>query len=739
MILVGIVSVFAGCTKSAFDASQQLLQTGTLSVRIAPEIHVTNATKAVSNGPDINEFKVEIYKCESQNLVRLYRDTYENTVDKKIALNAADYMIHARHGDSLGVGFQAIYYAAQANLTVHPQTDEVVNLEAKMANVKVAVNYGDNLKYDWPEYYAKVKCTTKGGRKRTLEFSQTETRNGYMPSGQFVVELYIKVGEDWMYYHSPEMSIKPNDFVTFNVDTEKAESKATLTVSVDNGVEVIEKQYEVSSTWLPKDAPVINTLDNNGNDFTNKTYSLIEAANSNLSCLKANIVAPGLINHCYLEVTSEYLRARGVPEVVDLAQNVDPEVEAALKSIGLRWLNAMNGQRLGYVDFTGIVNWIEQQTCDPANLLTAEFSLRVEDQRQAMGQAEMLPVIFKQGKPEFDFYEIPSYNCWAKRIDNVSTLLISGNPDAFTLEYKKSTQGEDAWVALTPGTGSETNAKIYNLRGLEPSTTYNFRARYNNNPLTEIVRTATTEAAGQVGNNGFENWTQQTYEFNQSASGENPMKWYQPWTGDDQWWDTNAKASMKYDLTIGYTWFKSFPLVHYSTDAHSGSRSAQITVANVGNTNSTWWTRGTWYVGQLFLGRGNDSDDWKVSSEGHVFTSRPNAMSFWYKYTPDGSDKGSVRVVIMSGSTELVSSTSTISSASDWTQMRVSLGDYKNTSLKATHIYVYFLASTSSSHSPVGGNGGSYIEIAGETRKSDPYRIKLASLLKVDDVALIYD
>lgn len=740
MILVGIVSIASACSETVFEGPQPQ-QTGTLSVQIEPEIYVNNATKAVSAGPDVNEFKIEIYKYVSQGLIRLYRDTYENTVDKKIALNAADYMVHARHGDSLGVGFNAIYYAAQANLTVHPQTDEVVRLEAKMANAKVAVNYGDNLKFDWPEYYVKVKTTTKGGRKRSLQFSKTETRAGYMPAGQFVVELYIKVGEDWMYYHSPEMTINPNDFVTFNVETEKANGNLSLTATVDNGVDVIEKSYELSSDWLPKDAPVIKTFDANGNDFTNKTYSIVEADDKSRSDLKADIVAPGLVDHCYLEVTSDYLAALGVPQVVDLAADMEPAVEAALKSVGLKWM-VIKGQRLGYVDFSGVSKWLVNQVCDPNNLFNATFSIDVKDQRQAMGEAQSAPITFAQGKPVFNFYDIPSYNCWAWQIKNITAYLTSGNPRVLVMEYKKSTEGDSAWKVLetTSGNPDDTD-KFYNLLNTSAGTTYNFRLTYNGNPLTRIFKNATTESAAQVGNSGFENWTQQTYEFNQSSwgRGESPMKWYQPWSGNDQWWDTNARASMKYDLTIGYTWFKSFPLVHYSTDAHSGSRSAQLTVANVGNSNSTWATTGTWYIGQLFLGRGNDNADWKVSSEGHAFTSRPYGFSFWYKYAPNGSDTGSVRVVVKSGSTELASIASTISSASDWTQMRVSLGNYKNANLKATHIYVYFLASTSSSHSPVAGQGGSYIEIAGNNRTGDAYRIKLSSLLKVDDIAMIYE
>ena len=271
LILVCAAISFSACSLNLSD-EPQIEETGTLSIELQPEIVVQAKSGTNETGPDKNEFKIEIYKHTPAGLLRLYRDTYENTVGQKITLNAADYTVHARHGDSLGVGFNSIYYAAETVLPVRPQTDETVTLEARMACVKVAVVYGDNLKYDWPEFYARVKSTTKGGRKRNLVFSQTETRAGYMPAGQFVVELYVKVGEDWMYYHSPEMAVQPNDFITFNIDTDKADGGVNLSARVDNGVELIEKNFQVSSSWFPKDAPVINTVDDSGNDFTNKTY-----------------------------------------------------------------------------------------------------------------------------------------------------------------------------------------------------------------------------------------------------------------------------------------------------------------------------------------------------------------------------------------------------------------------------------------------------------------------------------
>ena len=709
MILVAIVSIVSACAEKPFEVEQPQ-ETGTLSIQIEPEIHVDNATKAVSGSPDVNEFKVEIYKYADQGLLRLYRDSYENTVGKQISLNAADYMVHARHGDSLGVGFNAIYYAAQANLTVHPQTNEVVRLEAKMANAKVAVVYGDDLKYDWPEYYAKVKCTTKGGRKRSLQFSQNETRAGYMPAGQFVVELYIKVGEDWMYYHTPEMVVQPNDFITFNVDTEKADGSVNLSATIDNGVEVVEKNVEVSSGWLPKDVPVINTVDNDGNDFSNKTYSLIEAANSNLSGLKANIVAPGLINHCYLEVTSDYLRAQGVPEEVDLAADLDPSVEGVLKAVGLKWMTN-SGQRLGYVDFTGIANWIEQQVCDPSNLFSATFSLRVEDQRQAMGEAQTEPVTFEQGKPEFELYDIPSYNCWAKRIDNVSTLITSGNPDALCVEYKKASAGEDAWVKCAAGAGSETNGIIYDVAGLEPSTEYMFRARYNGNPLTQVVKTATTEAATQVGNNGFEEHTYESFAFKYktyivgSATTTAYRTWYQPFkSGEiDPWWAVNSTTTLDANVTREYLYYKCFPTVNMTCDnVYSGNRSILIASVAVADAASDWdlaGAAGDCESGELYIGKADNSGEHKNAhiSDGHAFSSRPKSMSFYHRFDCHDSPF-KAEIILYNGSTVIASGsyTSEAVDVADWTRVDVPL-TYTVTNLVATRIYISFISSSTNS------------------------------------------
>ena len=256
--------------------------------------------------------------------------------------------------------------------------------------------------------------------------------------------------------------------------------------------------------------------------------------------------------------------------------------------------------------------------------------------------------------------------------------------------------------------------------------------------------TFTTETAAQVENAGFEDWSTYEWSFNHNGSWggqSSPMTYYKPWASGttDAWWDCNATTSLRSSLTIGYTWFKCFPLVQYSTDCHGGSRSAQITVANVGNSNSTIATTGSWYVGELIIGKGNDGSDggWSRSSEGHSFPSRPTSLSFWYEYAPYDTDACLAEIKLLAADGSEIGSASVTGDAatSDWTQVTIPI-NYTVTNKKAATIYIGFKASTSSSHSC--STGGSYLEIAGTENTGDKYRIKLSSVLRIDDIVLNY-
>lgn len=740
LILVCSGLLAAACAKTSFEENVPQ-EEGSISIQLAPEIEVKSETKAMAGGPDKNEFKIEIYKYTSSDLVRLYRDSYANTVGQKIKLNSAPYKIHARHGDSLAAGFNSIYYAGQAIVNVRPQTDESVTIEAKMANVKVAVEYGDNLKYDWPEYYVKVKSTTPCGRKRNLQFSQNEKRAGYLPHGNFVVELYVKIGEEWKYYHSPQMEALPNDFITFKVNTEKAESDAVLTARIDRDLEVIEKSLMMSSDWLPKDAPAIVQKDGNGADFGNRTFTIIEANNGSRSDLKADINVPGRIRNCWLEVTSDYLAGLGVPSRVDLAGDVEPSVEQALKSIGLKWMKGMSGQRLAYVDFSGITAWLDQQPCG-ANLFNATFSLDVIDQRQAAGQTQSEPVKFVQGKPTFEFYDIPSYNCWAWQIKNISTYITAGNPEVLVLEYKKSSENDSAWKVLDPIDNDPGNtAKIYNLLKTAPGTTYNFRLTYNGNPLTRVTKSATTEVAAQVGNNSFEQHTYETFDFSISwSTAKGSRTWYQLYkSGEtDPWWAVNSTATLDNKFTAAYWYYKCFPTVCVTNDnVYAGNRSVILASIAVNDWGSDM-ASGDAVTGEVYIGKADNSGEHKNEhiSNGHSFASRPSSMSFYCKFDCHDSPF-SAEIKLYNGSTQIASGsyTSEQASVSSWTRVDVPLA-YSYTDRKADKIYIAFASSSTNSTSSR-KTTLNVLNTSGNNSKTE--NIHAGNIVWLDEVVLIYE
>ena len=90
------------------------------------------------------------------------------------------------------------------------------------------------------------------------------------------------------------------------------------------------------------------------------------------------------IAHCYLDIESGYLqKALGKPEAsfrIDLA-SVDGADAEILKANGFRWMRSMSGQRLAYVDFTGVARMLAGRVYDAGNPFSASISITVEDMR----------------------------------------------------------------------------------------------------------------------------------------------------------------------------------------------------------------------------------------------------------------------------------------------------------------------------------------------------------------------
>lgn len=666
------------------------------------------------------EFIVEIFKTDGN--VRLYRDTYANTENKAIKLNGGDYRLVASHGDPDGCGFDAPYYMGEEMFTVHAQTHEEVHVTAKLANVKIAVEFGENLLIDYPEHYAVVRSD----KDCSLEFSAGEERTGYMPAGNLSLELYAKIDGEWKFYASEPEEYSPNDFVTFHVDTKEGEGSLSLNIKVDDSVELVEKEVEIPQSMLPKEAPKMTF---NGFGDTN-VIEVVEAGETPES-LKIDIVADAGIGHCILHINSEYLARIGVPAEIDLV-TVEENVAELLKDNGFDWRGVMQGQRLAYIDLTGVAEKLASEVYDDANPFKAEISFEIEDSN-GKKSAESQIITIAATKPEFSFSAVPT-DAWARSIRGMQISYANLNPAVLKLQYKAAADGEWQDAGLSSDSGSVLS--FNNISGLTPETEYQLRAIYNGNEAAAIQTSLTTEAAAQVGNSGFEEWQTSVFEFTYNFFGkhEHNIDWYHPWSSEetDIWWAVNSRVAMPSSTSVAsanWNWVR-FPTVAYTADAADGGNAAVIYSVAVGD----WTTNispGTSHAGELFIGTADDSGN--HSSEGHSFGSRPDRLEFMYKYDSNGGETFFVNAELYSEDGTVIATASTDSGSASSSWLKFSLPfQYTDTARKAARIYVSF-KSTSASEPSVTGN--KVITIADNVQ----YTGNFGSVLCVDDLQLVYE
>lgn len=655
----------------------------------------------------VGDFSVEIFNSDA---IRLFYSPKYSDITEPISLNSGNYRLLAKYGDSLGVGFNHAFYIADKPFEVRPQTQEEISAVAYLGNVKVKVVFGTGITSQFDDYYAIVRHSTLN---KKLQFSKTEKRAGFIPAGDLVFEIYVKTEDGYKKYtHHPEEGFSPRDFVTFNVDTGIMEGKLNLTIKIDNSVDMIEKSYEIDRSAAETEGPKINLtgFDSDG------CYTLDAGVPVNdPGMVSMSIFCSSDITSAQLSVTSAYIPSS--PMTVELANISDSELQA-LESIGI--CPIIQGS-LGAIDCAGLIKMLS--TCsnyNGAGTVSATVSLSVKDSYDKTSSSEANVKVASSASLFINDYDI-----WASKVVSPQVTVISGSSEGLTLQYSPDAI---SWYEA----GTTTGTSFGTVNGLMPGRQYVLRVKRNGIVISDSYY-ITTENANQLGNAGFEEWTSVPYSFSQgNASESSPMDWYMPeGSSTSGWWASNSVGTMRNNLTTLYTNFKCFPNVCWSSNYHSGAKSAQMMVINIGNSNSKWATTGNWYVGQMWIGTADASGN--IASEGHSFESRPSSVQFYYEYAPYGTDswKAEASVLAADGSVIATGELSSSSSVSSW-QVGTVVLNYSVTNKKAATIKMKFTASTSGSHSC--DTGGGTVEVAGRTREV----VKISSVLRVDDINLVY-
>lgn len=251
------------------------------------------------------------------------------------------------------------------------------------------------------------------------------------------------------------------------------------------------------------------------------------------------------------------------------------------------------------------------------------------------------------------------------------------------------------------------SAGTVTLTGLTPGTTLHVKASDTGSiagayrPLSIATEAAIQPQGGNMNTWGKDQGWKKTVVYGNTV--------YKYWPGnyENEYWATRNDLTCG-DTSYGYAsvWY-NFYSGTYNVAGLNNTNAAEIctvgwakTAANTfvlpstGNVNTR--SAGYLFMGSYSYDKANDTENFEF---GRPFTSRPTALSFWYKFTSCDSESFKAYVVVenRNGSTVTELGRGQLISGEDkstFTKATVNI-DYKVKNLKATHAYVVFVSSDS--------------------------------------------
>ena len=675
-----LLLVFALSSCSIKEETPYSPGTGGVRIDLTAQAPATRA-EVPEGSLDADDFKVEIINPAGVVFKRwaTYAE-YKAQEESAVQMNAGGpYTLRATLGDSTASGWDAFFFMGEKEFTVIPQETVDVSAVCRMANVKVAVEYGENIVGEYVSYE-----TTVSSSRGTLVFDmQHKDESGYMPPAPLTVdvELVDKNGKPWYFRNGSQIQAAPGDFITIRLNTDPEPAyEVGLTITVDRTTNDSTINVGIPSYMLPKDAPLL-VPETGGFDAEGK-LSVVEGTEPD-AAVSLNAVSG--IAGCTMTVNSAYLASLGWPATLDfLALSADEK--NILERDGLVYA-VEEGGTMGTIDLSAVARRFAYTEDVEDN--SHSFTIKLTD---ALGKTAEATFVITPSAASKSIAEISEGNVWAARIENVVLSTEDGDPELLYPEVRA--EGGQWTRPSCTSTSVSGTSNTFTITGLTPGTGYSVRARYNNG-ASETVREVTTEEAQQVENAGFEEWSEWEYRATDGffGAGAEDQTNFAPYLNEStRWWDSNNSETTPDGRTVSNIDYKSFPMVSYVA-GHEGGKSAQIMTIAISNTA----TSGTAPSPTVGLGK--------------IFTG------------VYGGTQGRPTVI---GEGTLTSS----ASVSSWVQAVVDI-TYSRTDLKANTIYVEFVSGSDTGKWQYGVD----IVYGGERTAN----VHGGSTLTIDDIELIYE
>lgn len=599
-------ALFAASLMALCSCSDEIpYDTGDGEGRLIIKTSISNDVKgSVSRGSragvtdDELAAKTLIWISNSKGVVRKYNGIGEVPA-QGVWLLADNYVAEAWAGDSVPASFEDKHFKAREEFSIGGGETRQLNLECKIANVVVVVDYDESVRDLVSE------CVFEAGHKAgmlTYEGLEASGKPGYfmMPSFDknisYTFTAKNQLTDGAVTKHGAIENAKPGHKYTVHIslgDPNESEFGGALF-----DIEVDETEIEVAEVIEIQMEPVITGL----------THDISQPI----------VSTGGAFDECRLWVQStshiEYVEVECPAFTAYLGAG---QTKFGVLSMSDEVRQKLEGYGFSYSLIT--------HKNDPENPQFEEMKLRfnenflsifaegehtvtitVHDANNLTGVAH---VTFTSAKMQLEQLPAASPAVWADRVTLTATIL---NPDVTNAAIEWRRLGSQQWNRATPSAAPAARAEAgttitATVTGLTAGTTYEYRAvcdGYESKPYT-----FSTEAATQLPNAGFEEWDTSSKAHLVYAS------------GGTMFWDSGNHGSSTMNTNV---------TTRAEDKKHSGSYSAKLESQFVGVGIIGKFAAGNLFVGKYLETQGTDG----VLGWGRPFTSRPKALRGYVHYTP---------------------------------------------------------------------------------------------------------
>lgn len=727
-IYIGLIGMMlAGCQADQWEGIE-----GGFQITLSDEATVTTkSTPAELGEPTTDKFKLKIVNEATNNAA--YDGAYKSGT---IPAAAGTYTVTATFGENPVLALDDPYYKGEkTSVVVKDGETTSVNISCSVANALATIFYADTAKFDemYSSYGVEVKVNNYN-YNYSVTIGDGTKKSAYYQAGSKPTFTFKGVLKG----NNKEVSkVLENDLLS-SASTFEARQHCKLTLSMEataSGlVPTISKAEATTVTinetipmeWLP--APKVSAT---GFD-ENKTLTIYETVAPDAASIDFEVAQP--LQDLSFTLNFEDEQFTSLNKDYQLSTMTDEE-KIALSDAGITlpligsnepkitFSQAFNARLLskneddGVVENTITINSVQANNRENKDEVPLTYTIAVH-------------------KPEFTVNVLEG-NIWSKTFTAEDISVFEGKGNLETIKKNLVYQYQEADGIWQDFGNQDARQQVFAEH--PQNRNYKVRALYRNVLASNEVDVE-LESQDQLQNSGMEDWYIETKKKSGTWPFEDKTYYtFHPYTtgaANSSWWDTNNDKAQGGTYALGIWYEGCFAsCVSYTEDAHSGSKAALMYLSGCGDGKAN--TSGTYVggamVGSLFIGSYSNG-----IVQGHDFGVRPTSLTFWYKYKPYNSDAFKVVVSLKNGDKEIATGTyePTAYSSEDIEYQQASVNfNYSVENEKATTICVQFLASNKTDLSKNDFNMGTTITypVIGN------WTVHMGSILKIDDISLVYD